>query len=190
MKHAILLFALVLAGLGAQAQNWTIDKSHTDIRFTTTHMTIAEVDGRFKTFEGKITSKGADFNGAAVEFTAQVASITTDNERRDNHLKGPDFFDAEKFPEVKFKGNLQKKGKGYLLVGDFTMKDVTKPIKFNVTYLGKVATQRGAKAGFKITGVINRFDYGLKWSNKMDTGGLVVGENIQITCNVEMNEVK
>ncbi|MBK6948190.1 MAG: YceI family protein [Haliscomenobacter sp.] len=190
MKNLFLLLLAAWTISSTNAQSWTIDKTHTDIRFTVTHMTISEVDGEFKEFDGKVVSKGADFNGATVEFTAKTASVNTDSERRDGHLKGADFFDAEKHPELKFKGALQKKGKAYLLVGDFTMKGVTKPVKFNAVYTGKVATQRGAKAGFKITGTVNRFDYGVKWDNKMDTGGLVVGENVQITCNVELNEAK
>lgn len=191
MKLLTGVIALLVCTTSAFSQTkWTIDKSHSDIRFTTTHMTISEVDGEFKDFSGTVNSPKPDFSGAEVEFTAKVASINTDSERRDNHLKGDDFFAAEKYPEIKFKGKLMKQGKKYYLTGDFTMRDVTKPIKFAVQFMGQVAGQRGAKAGFKVTGSINRFDYGLKWSSKMDTGSLVVGETVTITCNIELNEVK
>lgn len=192
MKQQI--FALLIGmwiATGAFAQTkWSIDKTHTDIRFTVTHMTISEVDGEFKEFEGTVMNAKPDFNGAEIEFTAKVASINTDNEGRDKHLKGADFFDAEKYPDVKFKGKIMKKGKKYLLVGDFTMKDVTKKVEFPATYMGQVATQRGAKAGFKVTGTVNRFDYNVKWDRTIDTGGLVVGKDVTFTCNVELNEVK
>ena len=174
-----------------QAQtNWKVDKNHTDIRFTALHYVITEVDGEFKEFEGSVKAKSDDFEGAEVTFVAQVASIDTDNARRDNHLKNDDFFNAEKYPEVTFTGIITKEEDQYYLVGDFTMREVTKPIKFDVKYNGMVALGRGKKAGFKITGEINRFDYGLKYNRLIETGGLAVSKEIQITCNVELNEVR
>lgn len=191
MKKAFLLMVIVL--IGSQAINaqtkWALDKNHTDIRFTATHMVISEVDGEFKEFDGSVMSSSDDFVGSEVEFIAKTASIDTDNERRDNHLKSDDFFNAESFPEVKFKGKIEKEGDKLYLVGDFTMRDVTKPIKFDVKYNGQVPGRQGRKAGFKILGTVDRFEYGLKWDNAMETGGLVVSQEIQITCNVELNEV-
>ncbi|MEZ4777400.1 MAG: YceI family protein [Bacteroidia bacterium] len=190
MRTITTLFTLICLAAGLQAQtNWALDKSHTGIKFTTTHMLISEVEGQFDDFAGTVTSTSEDFNGAAVEFSAKTASINTSNERRDGHLKGEDFFDAEKYPEIKFVGKIVKKGKKYFLEGDFTMKATTKPVKFDVAYNGTISGSRGKKAGFKITGVVNRFDYGLAWSSAMEAGGLVVGEDITITCNVELNEV-
>lgn len=189
-----LLFTLVssfiFTSLMAQTE-WKLDKGHSDIRFTVTHMTISELDGEFKDFEGKVISTSEDFNGSDVEFTAKTASISTDSEGRDKHLKGDDFFSAEKFPAITFKGKLNKKGKKYQLVGDFTMRDVSKPVTFDVKYNGQVPTKRGRKAGFVLTGVINRFDYGVKWDAKLEDGkGLVVGNEVMITCHIELNEVK
>ncbi|MFN7116058.1 MAG: YceI family protein [Saprospiraceae bacterium] len=191
MKFTLALFlAFSFTALTAQT-NWTLDKGHSDIRFTVTHMTISKLDGQFDDFEGKVTSTTPDFNGSTVEFTAKTASVDTDNERRDQHLKSDDFFNAEKYPELKFKGKLNKKGKKYQLVGDFTLRDVTKPVTFNVQYLGAVETKRGKKAGFVLTGTINRFDYGVKWDSKLDNGnGLVVANEVMITCQIELNEVK
>lgn len=193
MRKLVLLFMLALTGHWAvQAQTqWALDKSHTDIRFTAVHYLITEVDGEFKEFDGSVVSTGDDFEGAEISFVAQVASINTDNERRDNHLKSDDFFNAEQFPELSFKGKLEKEGDQYFLVGDFTMRDVTQPIKFEVKYNGMVSLgERGRKAGFKITGTVDRFEYGLKYNRMIEAGGLAVSQEIQITCNVELNEVK
>ena len=191
MKKIALLCMIVL--MGSQAINaqtkWALDKNHTDIRFTAIHMVISEVDGEFKEFDGSVTTASDDFNGAEVEFIAKTASINTDNERRDNHLKSDDFFNAETYPEIKFSGKIEKEGDKHYLVGNFTMRDVTKPIKFDVKYNGQIETGRGKKAGFKIIGTVDRFEYGLKWDRSLETGGLVVSQEIQITCNVELNEV-
>lgn len=184
----ILLFASLATGIFAQTQ-WKVDGGHTDIRFTVTHMLISEVDGEFSEFTGTVSSPSEDFTGSEVAFTAQAASVDTDNERRDKHLKGADFFDAENFPEISFSGKIEKEGDKHYLVGDFTMKGVTKPIKFDVKYNGQVPGRRGKKAGFKIKGTVNRFEYNLKWDRAMEAGGLVVGEEVEITCNVELNEV-
>jgi len=187
-KLNTLLVMLAFAGSAMAQGTWTIDKPHSKIGFAATHMVVAETEGVFKDYEGKVVSKAADFAGAEIEFTAKVASINTDNERRDGHLKSPDFFDAEKYPEIKFKGTLVKDGGKYLLKGDFTMKDVTKPVVFDVTYGGSTKAMGGEKAGFKINGKVNRFDYNLKWDKALETGGLVVGQDIEIICKIELNK--
>ena len=190
MKRTLLSVSLaILTGFVYGQTQWNLDRSHTNIRFTTSHMVVSEVDGNFNEFEGTVTSPGDDFNGAEIEFTAEVGSIDTGNERRDNHLKSDDFFSAEKFPQIKFKGKLMMEGSDYYLVGDFTMRDVTKPVKFKTKFNGTIQSSRGRKAGFKIQGSVNRFDYGLKWDRTIEAGGLVVGEEVEITCNVELNEV-
>lgn len=184
----ILLAALLISGSSLAQTSWTIDKPHSKIAFNVVHMAITEVEGEFTDFDAKVTSKSEDFNNADVEFTAKVASIDTENERRDNHLKSDDFFSAEKYPEVKFKGKLVKEGSGYKLKGDFTMKDVTKPVSFDVTYGGTIDTGRGMKAGFKVVGKINRKDYNVKWDNKLAGGELVVSDDVEIVCKIEMNK--
>ena len=152
---------MVLAVTAATAQTtWNIDKGHSKIGFNVTHMVVAEVEGEFRDYEGSVVATTDDFNGATVEFTAQVGSIDTENERRDGHLKSDDFFNAEKFPTITFKGNIVKEGNKYKLKGDFTMRDVTKPVTFDVVYNGSVDTGRGMKAGFKVNGTVKRFDYG------------------------------
>lgn len=188
MKHfATILLVIFFNSVFAQTK-WSLDKSHTEVQFSAPHMMISEVEGEFKEFDGSVVSTSEDFDGSEIEFTAQVASVDTDNERRDNHLKGDDFFNAEQFPELKFKGTLEKEGSDYFLVGDLTMRDVTKEVKFPVKYNGQIQTGRGKKAGFKITGTVNRFDYGLKFDRMTEAGGLVVGEDIEITANIELNE--
>jgi len=187
-KLNTLLALLVFAGTAMAQTTWTIDQPHSKIGFNVTHMVVAEVDGSFKDFEGKVVSNAADFNGATIEFSAKTASIDTDNEKRDNHLKSDDFFNAEKFPEIKFKGKLVKEGDKYVLKGDLTMRDVTKPVTLDVTYGGTVKAFGGEKAGFKITGKVNRQDYGLKWSKATEAGGLVVSDEVQIVAKVELNK--
>ena len=190
MKKMLLVFlTVVLIGFQAvKAQTqWTIDKAHSEIQFVAMHMVITEIQGDFKEFDGSVTSSSDDFDGAKVEFVAQTASIN--NERRDNHLKSDDFFNAEVYPEIKFNGKIEKEGEKYYLTGDFTMRDVTRPVKFDVKYNGQIPGRRGKKAGFKVTGEIDRFDYNLKWDQTIETGGLIVGREIQIICNVELNEV-
>lgn len=174
---------------GAQG-DWTIDKAHTSIRFGVTHMVISEVDGEFRTFSGKVTSSKDDFTDAQVEFTLDVDSINTDNPNRDNHLKGDDFFNAEKYPHITFKSTSVKKleGNKYELEGDLTIRDVTKKVKFDVVYNGTVTdTRGGTHAGFKATTSINRFDYNLKWNSMMDSGP-VVGKDVTITVNIELRK--
>ncbi len=189
MKLYVYLFAFFLSVPAWAQTTWSLDKSHTNIRFSATHMVVTEVDGNFTDFDGKVVASNKDFDGAQIEFSANVASVNTGNERRDNHLRSDDFFNAEKYPKLTFSGMLQKDGDQYFLVGDFTIRDVTKQVKFPTKFNGTVQGRRGMKAGFKITGSIKRFDYGLKWDNAMDSGGLVVSDEISITCNVELNEV-
>lgn len=190
MKKINFLIAFLAIGTAAFAQaTWTIDNSHSRIGFSVSHMAVAETEGKFKDYQGTVVSTSdKDFNGATVSFTAQAASIDTDNERRDGHLKSPDFFDAEKYPEIAFKGNLVKTGAKYKLKGDLTMHGVTKPIEFDVTGGSTVDTGRGIKSGFKFTGKINRHDYGLKWNNKVPTGELVVGDEVELIIKVELDK--
>lgn len=187
-KLNVLSVLLLVAGSVVAQTNWNIDKVHSKIGFSVTHMVVAETEGVFKDYTGTVVSKSDDFNGAEVNFTAKVASINTENERRDGHLKSPDFFDAEKFPEISFKGNLVKEGNKYKLKGDFTMKGVTKPVEFDVTYGGSIDTGRGMKAGFKLNGTINRQDYGVTWANKLASGEAVVGDDVQLTIKVELDK--
>lgn len=185
--HIILSTVLLSSSILAQT-TWNIDKVHSKIGFSVVHMVVSETEGVFKDYTASVVSKSNDFNGAEVSFSAKVASINTDNEKRDGHLKSPDFFDAEKFPEITFKGNLVKEGSKYKLKGDFTMKGVTKKVEFDVVYGGTVNTGRGTKAGFKVTGVINRQEYGVSWANKLAGGEMVVGDDVTLVIKVELDK--
>jgi polyisoprenoid-binding protein YceI len=185
------LFFLIIIGVTTMTAQtkWSIDKSHSSVGFTVTHLIISEVDGYFKNYEGTIETNGDDFTDAKINFSFDVGSIDTDNEQRDNHLKSDDFFNAEKFPKMVFKSKSMKKvdGKNWKLVGDLTIRDVTKQVELDVKYNGTVKDPWGNyKAGFKIHGLINRFTYNLKWNAMIEAGGLVVGEDVEIKINLEL----
>jgi polyisoprenoid-binding protein YceI len=189
MKKLNAFLALVLfSGVTFAQTTWTIDKNHSKIGFNVTHMAVSEVEGKFNDFDGSVVSKADDFNGAQVQFTAKTASIDTDNEKRDGHLKSPDFFEADKYPEIKFIGSLIKDGGKYKLKGDLTMHGVTKQVEFDVTYGGSINHGKGTKAGFKLTGKVNRKDYGLKWDNKVPTGEMVVSDDVELVVKVELDK--
>jgi polyisoprenoid-binding protein YceI len=190
MKTKLSIAALLLTLNVAFGQGtWTLDKAHSEILFNVKHLVISEVGGKFKEFDGKVMSESEDFSGSVVEFEAMVHSISTENEQRDGHLKSDDFFNAEKYPELKFSGKLEKRGNDYVLVGDMTIRDITKPIEFEVAYNGSITDPWGnQKAGFKITGSIDRFDYGLKWNTLMEAGGAVVSSDVNIVCNIELQK--
>ncbi len=191
-RVAFILFLVGFLSLNAQTK-WSIDKAHSKVQFSATHLIISEVIGEFKNFDGSVETSGDDFSNAKVNFTIDVSSISTDNEQRDNHLKSDDFFNAQKFPKMTFVGkSMQKVGDNkYKLVGDLTIRDITKQIALDVTYNGTVKDPWGnTKAGFKITGELNRFDYNLKWNALMEAGGAVVGKMIGITINLELQKSK
>lgn len=169
---------------------WTVDKAHSTVKFTVSHMVVSETEGNFKVFDGTIEHTKADLSDAKINFTVDVNSINTDNESRDNHLKGDDFFNAQQYPAMKFVGRTFKPlgANKYELIGDLTIRDVTKQVKFDVSFGGVLKTSRGSKAGFKAKGSINRFDYNLKWNRAVEAGGLVVGEDVEITVFLEMNQ--
>jgi len=189
MKKFNAFLALVLfSGVAFAQTTWTLDKAHSKIGFNVTHMAVSEVEGKFNDFEGTIAAKSDDFNGSQIQFTAKTASVDTDNEKRDGHLKSPDFFEADKYPEITFVGTLVKDGGKYKLKGDLTMHGVTKQVEFDVTYGGTINTANGAKAGFKLTGKVNRQEYGLKWANKVPTGEMVVSDEVELIVKVELNK--
>lgn len=174
-----------------RAGKWSLDKGHSNVRFTIVHNVVSEMDGAFTSFDCTFEHTKPDYSDAKVTFTIDANSVNTYNENRDKHLKSADFFDTEKFPQIKFESTAFKPlgGNKYKLEGNMTVKDVTKAVSFDVTYGGSINTQRGAKAGFKAKTVINRFDYNLKWDRATEAG-LVVGKEVEVTINAELNEVK
>ena len=174
----------------AEADEWKFDKVHSSVTFTIRHMVISEVVGRFDDSDVKFISSKDDFTDASIEAVIKVNSINTGVERRDIHLKSDDFFNAEKFPEIRFKStSVEKVGdNAYKIHGDLTIRDITKPVTFDATLFGTIKTQQGNRAGWKVTIALNRFDYGLKWSQTIETGGLVAGDIVNITVNAEITK--
>ncbi|MBS1681846.1 MAG: YceI family protein [Bacteroidetes bacterium] len=181
-KITFLIGALLMIGL-ASAQNWSLDKAHSKLGFGVTHMLISEVEGNFNSFDAKIVSKSDDFSDAVIELTADVASINTNNEGRDKHLKSPDFFDAEKFNSLSFKSKSLTKveGKKYKLVGDLTLHGVTKEVTLDVVFNGSTIHPFNKKtiAGFKVTGIFKRSDFGV------GTPSSVVSDEVELRANTE-----
>lgn len=167
---------------------WTIDPTHSEINFKAKHLVISTVTGKFKKFEGEAEASAQDFDGANVGFTADIDSIDTNQSDRDAHLKSGDFFDAEKFPKLKFaNGVLVKNGGDYLLKGDLTIKDTTKPIELSVDFGGVADDPYGnTKAGFELEGKISRKDYGLTWNAVTEAGSVVVGDQIKILASIQL----
>jgi polyisoprenoid-binding protein YceI len=187
------LFAILLAigvqGAIAQQSTWKIDPVHSNVEFTVTHMVISEVTGHFKDYSVTLTQGKDDFSGSTLTAVIKTASISTDNDMRDNHLRSSDFFDVEKFPEMTFKStSFEKLGDSdYRITGDLTMHGVTKSVVLDTKYNGQIKDSKGTSyAGFKATGKVNRYDFGLKWNKALEAGGIMVSENVDITLNVKM----
>jgi len=190
-RTAIVALFLVIgfASLSAQKSGWRLDKAHSGITFSIRHMVISEVTGNFKDFDIAFSAAKDDFTDASVDATLKVASINTDNERRDGHLKSDDFFNAEKFPEIKFKStSFEKVGENkYKIHGTLTIREITKEVTFDATYNGSVKGMGGSTVtAWKATLALNRFDYGLKWNRTIESGGLVAGDIVNITLNLEL----
>ena len=188
MKN-MLASALVLMTLGASADTWVIDPSHSSVKFTTKYMMISEVEGSFKKFDGTFTASQAEFKDLSATMTVDVGSINTDNETRDGHLKGDDFFNAEKFPTMTFKSTgIKSLGKGRLvLTGDLTIRDVTKSVEVPLVYGGTTKDPWGnTRAGFKATGTINRKEFKLSWDKKNDIGEAVVADDVTFTIDASL----
>ena len=165
-----------------------IDSAHTKIQFKVKHLMISNVMGSFKEFEGNASMIENDFTTTKVDVTIKTASIDTEAPDRDAHLKSPDFFDAEKYPEIIFKGSgmTLKDEDNYELKGNLTIKDITKPITLSVEYGGLMNDPWGnKKAGFSVTGEINRKDWGMEWNAALEAGGVLVGDKVKILCDVE-----
>ena len=191
MRNIKFLTAIIVlvSSLSFSQTIWNVDKSHTKVGFSVSHMVITDVEGYFKEYDAKITTNGDDFLTANIELTINANSIFTDNEKRDNHLRSDDFFNAEKFPQMIFKGKSLKEidENKFKLIGDFTIRDVTKTVELDVKLNGIIKDGWGnTRAGFKITGEINRFDYNLKWDKTIEAGSLIVGREVQLVIDLEI----
>ncbi len=169
---------------------WSIDQAHSEIEFKIRHLMIAHVKGRFKTFDASIYTTDNDFTTAEIDLWIDASSITTGDTKRDEHLKGADFFDVQNHPQITFiSGSIEKADVdgNQELWGDLTMKAVTKKVKLNVQFGGIINDPWGnERAGFTLTGKINRCDWGIYTNTALETGGILLGEDVTISCEVQL----
>lgn len=169
--------------------HWAIDPTHSEIGFKVKHMMFTNVSGKFEKYTGGLTTTGDSFDGASIEFTAEVASVSTGNADRDAHLVSADFFDAAQYPELKFVSTSFESlgGNDYVLKGDLSLHGVTKPVKLDVEFTGSGKDPWGnEKAAFTLVGKINRKEWGLAWNVSLDSGGVLVGEEIKLAIEVQL----
>ena len=209
MKNLSILLALTLMGLivlpGAsfeattanddttatpQAAAYVVDKAHSQIGFKVRHLGITNVNGFFADYEADVSMDGDDLSTLTATATVQIGSISTGIDRRDGHLKSDDFFNAEKYPEMKFVSKAVRNidGSEFELVGDLTIRDVTKEVVLEAEFLGMGAMGDTKKAGFEAETTIDRFDYNLKWDRLTEAGGLVVSDKVKVILDLELNE--
>ncbi|MDQ6813670.1 MAG: YceI family protein [Bacteroidota bacterium] len=168
---------------------WSLDTTHSELGFKIKHLMISNVSGGFTTFDVKTETSSDDFSDAKVVATVDVASINTNNSQRDNHLKNADFFDADTHPNLIFKSTKVEKldRENFNLYGDLTIKDTTKPVKLAVEFNGIAKDPWGnIKAGFTVNGKINRKDFGITYNAVMETGGVMLGEEVKINADIQL----
>lgn len=171
------------------ATTWKLDPMHSEVQFKVKHLMITTVTGYFQKFDLEVETEGEDFNTASkIEFTADIDSISTNNEQRDAHLKSADFFNAEEHGELKFVGKkYEAKGDEAVLHGDLTIRGITKPLSVKVEFGGIVVDPYGqTKAGFTVDGKISRKDFGLTWNAVTEAGAIVVSDEIKIHCEIQL----
>lgn len=193
IKKVIGIMILTLAlSVSVFADEWTIDKAHSSVSFKVRHMVVSKVKGGFDDFSGTVKFDGENVKDGSVEMSIDVASVDTENEDRDKHLISADFFDAEKFPTITF---MSKKviadDDNFKIVGDMTMKGVTKEVTFEVEFSGIVNDPWGnTRAGFSASTTIDRQEFNVSFSKTLDNGGLVVGNDVEIELEIEAVKVK
>jgi polyisoprenoid-binding protein YceI len=168
---------------------WILDSTHSELGFKIKHLMITNVSGSFKNFTAEVTSEGTNFSTAQINLSAEMASITTNNEQRDAHLLNSDFFDVEQYPEMNFQSTkIEKKDSDtFTLYGELTMKAVTKPVKLSLEYTGVTKDPWGGeRAGFVVTGKINRNDWGVNFNGVLETGGVMLSEEVKINGEIQL----
>jgi polyisoprenoid-binding protein YceI len=168
---------------------WNLDPSHSEVQFKVKHLAITTVTGSFNSFEAVAETSGDDFSSAHISFSADASSINTGNEQRDGHLKSPEFFDVEKSPKITFVSTkFEKTGKdSFKLIGDLTIKGTSKSVTLDVEFGGIQKDPYGnIKAGFTLSGKINRKDFGLSWNAAIEGGGVVVSEEVRILAEIQL----
>ena len=168
---------------------WKIDPAHSDVQFKVKHLMITTVTGQFAKFDGTMQTAASDFSDASISFEADINSISTQNAQRDQHLLASDFFEADKYPKLSFVSKEVKKidEENYKLIGDLTIRNNTRPVELNVEFGGEVVDPYGqTKAGFELSGKINRKDFGLSFHATTETGGLLMSDAVKLLASVQM----
>ena len=168
---------------------WKSDPMHSEVHFKVKHLMITTITGNFNEFELDVETEGEDFTKATlIKFSADVESVSTNNEQRDNHLKSDEFFDLAEYPQIVFNGTaLEENGDGHLLKGNLTIKGTTKPVTMALEFGGVAVDGYGqTKAGFTVTGKISRKDFGLTWGAVTEAGQIVVGDDIKISSEIQL----
>lgn len=168
--------------------NWNIDGAHSGINFSIRHMVVSKVRGRFGKFAGNLDLDDADLTKSTLSVTIDASSIDTGVGQRDDHLRGPEFFGAEQFPELRFHSQrIERLGKdAYRVIGDLTIRDVTREVALDVEYGGKGKDPWGnERVAFSAKAAIDRTDFGLKWNQVLEAGGVLVGDTVQIELDVQ-----
>ena len=186
-RRAVALAAVLAASPSFAAETFVIDKGHSEVGFQIRHM-MAKVRGRFTDFDGKIVADRAKPEASSVELTIQATSIDTANPNRDKDLRSADFFDVEKYPTITFKStSIKAKGKdAYDVTGTLTMRGVSKEVTLPVAFLGIRKNMRGQDAaGFETAVTLNRKDFGITWNKALDAGGVLLGDEVYVSINLE-----
>lgn len=172
-------------------KKWTIDPTHSEVGFKVKHMMFTNVKGLFNDYSADIDFND-DLKNANLQFEAKINSIFTNNTDRDNHLKSADFFDAEKHPTLNFKSTkIEGNGSEYEITGDLTIKGITKPVTLNAEFSGLMTDPWGnTKVGLNLDGKINRKDFGLTYNAALETGGVLVGEDVKLNAEIQLVEQK
>jgi len=169
--------------------NYKIDLSHSDINFKVKHLMISTVTGKFRKFDASMEATADDLSDATISFEAETATVNTGSEQRDGHLKSEEFFASEKYPKMSFVSSsfIKVSTDEYVIAGNLTIKDVTKPIELKVDFNGEMVDFYGQhKLGFELNGKINRKDFGLTWSAVTEAGGIVLGDDVKLNLNIQM----
>lgn len=185
----LLLAALPLLAQAPATETFSVDKNHSMATFKVRHM-VSNVVGQFRDFTADVNLDRANPAKSSVEFTIQATSIDTGNTNRDTHLRSPDFFDVAQFPTISFKStSVKAKSKTeFDVTGDLTMHGVTKRVTIPVTFLGFAKTPKGEKAGFELETTLNRKDFGVLWNKTLDEGGMLLGDDVKVSINLEMDK--
>lgn len=188
-----ILFSMGMAGNAvAEVSKWNVDHDHSTVGFQVAHMVVSKTKGKFTDYTGVVEMDPEAKEFKMIEAVIQTASVTTDHQKRDDHLRSPDFFDVKNFPTMTYKmKSYQKTDDGYTAIGDLTLRGVTKEITLTGTFNGVAQDPWGnTRAGFTAEGKLNRQDFGMKFSKLLDNGGLVVGDEVTITLEIEVIQEK